>query len=223
MAGNEAQRFRCALCPFPQSGKQPGRYPDVQLVRVDVRHRFFVVGKVQGRTTHLRPQRPVGLPVGRAHTHQHAFFHALRFQPVGTQGAGIDLHHQQGAPFPIDYTNVRGQARRNRIGNQATQPLFIVQRVLDTQHRQGAILDPDQHNPASRVGKSDHRLEDVLRSRQILFELQRLSFRTGQQILNLHAASSGIAMSNSDTSTSPEMRRGSNRSRVRRRAVFLRP
>ena len=56
MPGGQAQGLRGGLIPLPQPGKQPGSIPEVQRFRVNVRHRFLVIEKVQRRSPQFRRQ-----------------------------------------------------------------------------------------------------------------------------------------------------------------------
>jgi hypothetical protein len=69
----------------------------------------------------------------------------------------------------------RDEVRLNRIGDDAGQALFGLEDFRHASHRLGAVLDAHDERAAGGICKSDERLENTFRGRQIALEFECLS------------------------------------------------
>ena len=140
-------------------------------------------GHWQGIKTHpihpalqLCDEVRIGLPVGGAKADIDAICHALSFEKMGANAAEKHLDYQQSFPFHSDHFDIRHQARGDRVGDQVGQPLFFIQRMINTNDL--AIIGHTQdQTTACGICECHQGLEQWTRGRQVALELQRLAFR----------------------------------------------
>ena len=79
-------------------------------------------------------------------------------RPVRT---GKDLHHDQLGRPPRDHIDRRNQPWLDPVADETGEALLLLERIGQSAHALGAVLDSDDEQAARRVGKGNQRVEEA--------------------------------------------------------------
>jgi len=138
----------------------------------------------------LSDQGGIRPSVGRAEPHVGAASLALRSAVMWSERARVHLHHHEVGRPPGHDVDVRQQLRRDRVGDEAGEPLLEPQRVGHAHDVTGPILDAE-HEPASRaVRERDQGSECRPRGGHVPLELEGLALGLAEDDVDRHATKS---------------------------------